>query len=134
MKIALEKAGYIQIENTTDLWKHRTKRISFALCVDDFGIKYFTNEDIEHLITTLQEHYIITIDRKGENYCGLHFDWQYDKNYVDVNMPGYIEKALNKYGHTAPKKPRYAPHIWAAKLYGKKPQQGQEQLRNTTTY
>ena len=123
LKDILENAGYKQIENTTGLWTHRKRKLYFALCVDDFGIKYFGKDDMQHLIKTLQDHYVITIDIEGKNYCGLTFDWHYDKNYVDVKMPGYIEKALSKYGHKPPKKPQYAPHVWAAKFYGKSPQQ-----------
>ena len=123
LKNILEEAGYIQIEQTTGLWKHKIRKTIFALCVDDFGVKYFSKDDLNHLITTLQKHYVITKDMKGEHYCGLKFDWHYDEKYVDVSMPDYIQKALKKYGHKPPKKPQYAPHIWAAKFYGKKPQQ-----------
>ena len=31
-------------------------------CIDDFGVKYFNKEDAEHLISSLQEKYEITID------------------------------------------------------------------------
>ena len=91
--------------------------------MDDFGLKYFNEDDANHLIKTLQNYNVITIDRKGENYCGLTFKWNYKDQYVDASMPGYVKKALAKYGHTSPKKPQYAPHIWASKNYGIKPQQ-----------
>ena len=123
LKGVLGEAGYLQIDNTTGLWKHKTRKTVFALCVDDFGVKYFNKEDMDHLVRTLQQEYVITIDKNGKNYCGLTFDWHYKDKYVDVSMPNYIKKALQKYGHKPPKKPQYAPHIWASKFYGKKPQQ-----------
>ena len=118
LKLVLEKAGYFQIDQTTGLWKHKSRRKVFALCVDDFGVKYFCKEDLDHLIHTLQEHYIITTDMKGKHYCGLTFDWNYHNKYVNVSMPDYIKKAFKNYGHKPPKKLQYAPHIWAAKFYG----------------
>ena len=35
-------------------------------------------------------------------------------------MPGYIVKALHKFQHPAPKKPKYAPHAWIPPTYGQK--------------
>ena len=71
LKTILENANYVPVPNTTGLWKHTTRKTVFALCVDDFGVKYFSKADIEHLTATLQKHYVITIDREGRNYCGL---------------------------------------------------------------
>ena len=122
LKGILEKAGYVPVPNTTGLWKHSERKTIFALCVDDFGVKYFSDTDVKHLMATLQQHYVITIDRTGTNYCGLSFDWNYEKGYVDVSMPKYVEKALDKYNHSPPNKPQHAPHVWAAKFYGTKPQ------------
>ena len=123
LKNILEAAGYKQIQNTTGLWKHKNRQTKFALCVDDFGVKYFTKDDLNHLIQTLQKYYVITIDKDGKHYCGLTFDWHYQQQYVDVSMPGYVEKALKKYGHKKPSKSKFAPHIWASKFYEKNPQQ-----------
>jgi hypothetical protein len=36
----LNKAGYHQSEMTPGYWKHQWQPISFALVVDDFGVKY----------------------------------------------------------------------------------------------
>ena len=110
------------IPNTTGLWKHKHKKITFALYVDDFGVKYYSKQDVQHLITTLQKDYIISIDWVGKHYCGLTYDWQYNKSYVDVSMPNYIEKLLNKFNHAAPKIKQYAPHVWPQKLYGQSTQ------------
>ena len=123
LKTNLEAAGYYQIENTMGLWKHKTNNIAFVLCVDDFGVKYFNQDGINHLISTLQKHYVITIDKSGKNFCGLTFDWNYKQKYIDVSMPDYVKNALKKYGHDPSKKPQYAPHVWASKYYGKQPQQ-----------
>ena len=91
----LRPTGYFPIKESNGLWKHKTRPTIFALCVDDFGVKYFKKDDADHLIQTLQEHYEISIDYKGSNYCGLTLEWNYDQGYVDVSMPGYVVEALD---------------------------------------
>ena len=46
----LAKFGYHQCRQTPGLWKHRTRKIMFALVVDDFAIRYIEKEDAKHLI------------------------------------------------------------------------------------
>ena len=48
----LKQYGYEPIEGTTGLWHHESRPTKFALCVDDFGVKYFSKDDAEHLINT----------------------------------------------------------------------------------
>ena len=98
------------------------ERTTFALCVDDFGVKYDTEEDLQHLIATLKKNYDISIDKSGKNYCGLSFEWHYDEGYVDVSMPQYVQKALNKFLHKPPIRPQYAPHKWTLPAYGQRVQ------------
>jgi hypothetical protein len=75
----LKPAGYEPMPFTSGLWRHRTKRTTFALCVDDFGVKYFSKVDAMHLIETVKAHYDLTIDWDGKLYCGLALDWHYDE-------------------------------------------------------
>ena len=42
--------GYHLVPGTVGLWKHSTRPISCYLCVDDFGIKCFNKENINHLL------------------------------------------------------------------------------------
>ena len=105
----MEKRGYILIP-TTGLFKYKTRATTFVFCVDDFGIKYNNDDDIQHLIDTLQEYYDILIDRSGRHYCGLTFTWNYQQGYVDVAMPNYVMKALAKFGHPKPTRAQNAPH------------------------
>ena len=110
--------GYRPMKHTAGLWKHDTRKTTFALCVDDFGIKYFSNDDANHLLSALRSNYKVTVDWKGELYCGMHLAWNYANGYVDVSMPGYVSRALAKYNHPAPVKPQHAPHRWTAPTYG----------------
>ena len=50
IKRNLEPHGYYPVVGTTGMWKHETRKIYFCLCVDDFRIKYYNKEDVEHLL------------------------------------------------------------------------------------
>ena len=69
--------GYKLMPYSTGLWQHRTIRTTFALCVDDFGVKYFSKIDANHLINALQKNYKITTDLTGSLYCGITLHWNY---------------------------------------------------------
>ena len=71
----------------------------FALCADNFEVKYFNHEDLKHLVEILQQCYTISIDKEGQYYCGLIFEWHYNKEYIDVSIPEYVQKALQKLNH-----------------------------------
>ena len=47
--------GYHPLPFSLGLWTHETRKTTFCLCVDDFGVKYFSLDDAEHLISALQE-------------------------------------------------------------------------------
>jgi hypothetical protein len=49
----LNKEGYYKSPFVPALWKHKTRPTQFVLIVDNFGIKYFTKDDLDHLMTNL---------------------------------------------------------------------------------
>jgi hypothetical protein len=118
----LKPFGYEPVAHSVGLWKHKTRRTRFCLCVDDFGVKYFNQDDADHLLATLRKFYKVSVDWEGRNYCGLTIDWNYNAGHVDISMPGYIPKALHKFQHTPPQKKTFAPHNWTTPAYGQKTQ------------
>jgi hypothetical protein len=50
----LARHGYHQCPNTLCLFRHRKRDIMFSLDVDDFGVRYGSQSDIDHLKKTLQ--------------------------------------------------------------------------------
>jgi hypothetical protein len=50
LKKNLAKFGYAPAKRTHGLWFHKTRKISFTLVVDDFGVKYVDKADALHLI------------------------------------------------------------------------------------
>ena len=110
IKQHLKDFGYHPVQGTVGLWTHKTRNLQFCLCVDDFGVKYFKKEDVEHLLHSIGSIYKYTTDWTGKNYCGMHFDWHYDAGYVDVSMPGYVKKALKRLQYQASNTHQYSPH------------------------
>ena len=49
--------GYFPIDTTNGLWVHKTRKTKFCLCVDDFGVKTYNEDDTEHLLTRLKTNY-----------------------------------------------------------------------------
>ena len=45
----LIEASYFPIPATMGLWKHKTRPTLYSLCVDNFGVKFFTQDDLNHL-------------------------------------------------------------------------------------
>ena len=69
---------YYKCKQTPGLWKHTSQPISFTLVVDDLGVKYTRQEDIDHLIGCIKENYQLTEDWTGNLYCGIKLKWDYD--------------------------------------------------------
>ena len=88
-KLIEHLAAYIYATDPAapNLWTHESRRTKFCLCVDDFGVKYFNEDDAQHLISALRDAYDIMVDKTGSNYCGLSIAWKYGKGYADISMP-----------------------------------------------
>ncbi|KAL7480669.1 hypothetical protein ACHAW6_006340, partial [Cyclotella cf. meneghiniana] len=109
LKKRLATDGYFELPHTPGLFKHISRPIQFSLIVDDFGIKYTGKQHLDHLIASIKKHYNVTVDRTGSLYCGITLNWQYNKGFLDISMPGYVQKQLSKYNHPRPKKPVHTP-------------------------
>ena len=118
--------GFAPVPITPALWKHTTKSIILSLVVDDFGVKYIGEENANHHIQALQKLYTVSIDWTGSLFCGLTIDWDYSARTCDISMPKYLQSALLKFQHPAPKHPQHAPHSWAKPTYGAHVQYAQD--------
>ena len=67
--------------------------------------------------------YELTEDWSGDIYCGIKLKWDYKaRTAVNLSMPGYIAKVLQKYKHCMPTTPQHCPYKPAAKQFGGKAQ------------
>lgn len=69
---------------TLGLWTHKSRPISFTLCVDDFGIQYVGQENAKHLLNALRTRYTITVDWTGTLFLGITLKWNYKTRTVDL--------------------------------------------------
>jgi hypothetical protein len=123
----LNERGYYQSKFTPGLWMHKTRSTKFALVVDDFGIKYESDDDAQHLIDSLTPFYDISIDKEGQRFIGLTLDWDYVARELHVSMPGYVPKALVRFNHKPPAKPQHSPYPHQPINYGAKTQHTKEE-------
>jgi hypothetical protein len=110
--------GYYKCKNTPSLWKHTSRPISFTLVVDNLGIKYESKEDIDHQIAAIKIKYKLSEDWSGNLYCSIKLNWDYDKCTLDISMPGYIVKQLQRYKHASSTCPQHCPFYPQPKQYG----------------
>ncbi len=97
LKKRLAPHGYFECAHTPGLWRHATCPITFTLVVDNFGMKYTRQEDIDHLIECIKKKYKLT-----EDLPCIRLKWDYKARTLDISMPGYILKQLQKYKHDSP--------------------------------
>eukprot|EP00804_Cyclotella_cryptica_P025153 CCRYP_013001-RF/>CCRYP_013001-RF protein AED:0.36 eAED:0.32 QI:0/-1/0/1/-1/0/1/0/447 len=114
--------GYRQSTVTPGFWKHDWRPIAFALCVDDFGVKYVGIEHAKHLLQALNTHYTTSHDWKGDQYLGLTITWDYPRKQVHLSMPGYCQKAGQRFRHNFPTRPQHQPYPHTPRTYGAKQQ------------
>ena len=118
MKIAPH--GYFDVKHTPGLWTHISCPIQFTLVVDDFGVKYTRQKDTKHLLGVLEkESTAVSKYWEGALYCGITLEWNYEGSWLEISMPGYIKKVLQKYKHETPPRPQHSPYVIAPKKYGK---------------
>eukprot|EP00804_Cyclotella_cryptica_P023061 CCRYP_000315-RA/>CCRYP_000315-RA protein AED:0.18 eAED:0.15 QI:0/0/0/1/1/1/2/0/662 len=65
---------------------------------------------------------LMTLDWEGRCYIGLTLHWDYRNRLVRLSMPGYGEKAGQRFHHPKPTKPQHQPYPSAPCTYGSKQQ------------
>ena len=80
--------------------------------VDDFGIKYEHQADVDHLLQIMRMKYTFKVDMDAKQYIGIHLDWNYTTRELICSMRGYVQQALKELEHVANNRHQYAPsHI-----------------------
>ena len=105
---------------TPGLWRHTTRKTTFTLYVDNFGVIYLSRDDALHLVNAVKYQYQCTVDWTGSLYCGLNLESHYGKVFVKVTMKDYVRRALAKFKHVPSKKLQHSPHPWHAPVHGSK--------------
>ena len=71
--------------------------------MDDFGVKYFSRGDADHILDSIKNHYAILTDWEGLNHFGFTIDYNYNKVYMNILMTDYVTKSLVRLQHPKPK-------------------------------
>eukprot|EP00536_Pseudo-nitzschia_multiseries_P009617 jgi/Psemu1/23703/gm1.23703_g len=103
----LATKGYHNAPRTEGLFLHNQQDISFTLIVDDFGIKYTKQEDV---------------DWEGKQYIGIHLKWDYVTRGAIASMDGYVEQTLKEFEYERSKQINKGPSMHLTLNYGQKVQ------------
>jgi hypothetical protein len=115
--------GYIQCINTPCLFVHQANGVAFTLVVDDFLIKYKDKTAVDHLLASLRELYTITTEfGMTQKYVGITLHHNRTKRYIDMSIPGYVQKAIQRFQRTN-LKGADSPIIYVPPNYGKHQQE-----------
>ena len=120
----LKTAGYHEDAFVDCLFKHETRNITFALVVDDMGIKYSREEDVEHLAATIAPYWKVKLDYTGSQFLGMNLKWEYErkpKPRVIITSPTVIPKAIARF-RDKPSQGRETPTPYTEPTYGKQTQ------------
>ena len=93
----LDKFGNYPVQHTPDLWRQKTRATIFTLVVNDFAIKYATQQDADHLLQSLRANHTISTDWDTSLYISISLNWDNTAGHVDLSMPKYVAKALHKF-------------------------------------
>jgi hypothetical protein len=110
--------SYYECKITPSPWKHTTWPITFTLVVNDFGVKYEQQEDIDHLFAAIKTKYVLTKDWMGDLYCGIKFNWDYKIGPSKFWCPATLSSNYNDIGMPPPLAHNIAPFYPQPKQYG----------------
>eukprot|EP00804_Cyclotella_cryptica_P026876 CCRYP_017593-RA/>CCRYP_017593-RA protein AED:0.20 eAED:0.21 QI:0/0/0/1/1/1/3/0/940 len=107
----------------THVPQDRWKDVTYGRIVANFRPE---KDDPYCIRLTVGGHYEISTDWEGQCYIGLTLHWDYRNHLVRLSMPGYCEKAGQRFHHLKPAKPQHQPYPSVPCTYGSK-----QQLRAT---
>jgi hypothetical protein len=91
--------------------------------VDDFAIKYIHDADLEHLLASLREVYVMTVDYTGSKYIGIDIHHDRQARTISLSMPNYVRKALERFNIQPAEHVTDSPLRYIPPSYGKAQQQ-----------
>jgi len=104
----LKAGGYYEDKFTPCLFHHETRPTKFALVVDDFGIKYSSKDDLDHLVSCIGSIWKVKVDLSGKKFLGMNLSWDYDSPIpnLTIDAPNVIPSALKRF--CTGKRPKFA--------------------------
>ena len=112
--------GYEELKGSPGLFRHASRRVTFSLVVDDFGVVYHDREDAQHLVQVLEQRYQVKKDWEGSKYLGIVTRYDRARHTMTLSMPGYVEKALHALDLPRPRRETHSPRAYVPPEYGRK--------------
>ncbi len=82
---------------------------------------YVNIQDKKCLLNSLKDNCKVEIDWASGPYCGIMLDLKYYNRHIDISIPGYIKKQLQKYEHFQKGPTENGPYPASAKNYWNAP-------------
>ena len=95
----LNSYGYYQTA-TPMLFRHESRPIDFTLVVDDFGVQFSKDADLDHLIECLDNLYDVKVERAGTRFLGFDIDYDMTARSITMSYPGYVDTLLASISRT----------------------------------
>ena len=119
----LATQGCLQDSNVPCLFAHLSNKVSFALIVDDFKIKYSSIDSFNHLVFSITSGgWKCKTALDGSKYVGLRLSWDYNANMLTTSMPHYVATRLARFAPGIALKSSPSPAAYVALNYGAKVQ------------
>ena len=65
LKNSLEPHRHALILGTISTYHHTSRPTKFCFCVDDFGVKYWSESNMDHLCNAVGKNYEYAVNMKG---------------------------------------------------------------------
>ena len=116
----LRPYGYRSTAVAPSLFRHDERDLAFTLVVDDFGVKYRSQADVHHLVHALEQLYEVKQDWTGSKYVGIVTKHDPVASTLTLSMPGYVEKALRRFGVEKPTRPVHSARVYDPPEFGRR--------------
>jgi len=122
LKEILENSDFYEHPFVECLFVHKTRNITFALIVDDMGIKYSREEDLQFLVDVITPHWKLKVDITGSRFLGMHLVWQYNRPVprVIIFNPTVVKNALSRFVSGTILRGNKTPSPYDKPVYGQK--------------
>jgi hypothetical protein len=126
LKGILEDGGFSEHPLVDCLFIHKQRNIVFALIVDDMGIKYSKQEDLDYLISIIEPHWKLKVDITGSKFLGMHLVWQFNRPIprVIIFNPNVVRDAISRFVNKRKLRGRSTPSPYTPPVYSSQPQTG----------
>jgi hypothetical protein len=115
----LRANGFKECPRTPQVYRHEERALTMSIVVDDFGVLYIRESDVDWLLKVLRTKYELKVDWTGEKYIGITLQWDYVARTCRMSMPDYVRKGVSRFlGDAVPHSITHGPAPYTQFKYG----------------